>query len=98
MNVGIRRTATILSALVIGAGTLALATPEASAASRGTATKSEARKVVKQGERQKCLTIKESQDRQGNGQEERHHGWVCRVHVEGQERLRCARTPGRVRR
>ena len=60
MHKVITRTAATLAATVAIAGGFALSAPDASAASRGTATATEARKVVREAERQRCLTLKEA--------------------------------------
>lgn len=60
MNKIITRTAAV-AATVLTIGGLAMATaPNASAASRGTATSSEARKVMREAENQRCLTLREA--------------------------------------
>lgn len=62
------RTAAIAAALAVGAGALAVGAPSASAASTGTATSAEARKVMRQAEDQRCLTLKEARKIvKGNG-------------------------------
>ena len=61
----IKRTAAIAAAVAIGAGSLALVAPsEASAATykkQGSATVKEGRKVVREADKQKCLTLREVQ-------------------------------------
>ena len=67
------RSASVAAAVAIGAGSLALATPSASAAtyrSAGTATVAEGRKVVREADEQRCLTLKETRKIvKGNGRE-----------------------------
>jgi len=61
----IKRVAAIGAAVAIGAGSLALAAPSADAAKvykkPGSATVKEGRKVVREADKQKCLTLKEAQ-------------------------------------
>jgi hypothetical protein len=60
MNKLIIRTASVAAA-ALTIGGLALATaPNASAASRGTASTSEAHKIVREAQNQRCLTLREA--------------------------------------
>lgn len=68
MNKTISRIAGITGAVALGVGALGAMAPDASAAGRGTATKTEARKVVREAESQRCLTLKEARKIvKGNG-------------------------------
>jgi len=54
--------------VALSTGALALTAGDASAASRGTATATESRKMVRQAEDQRCLTLKEARKIvKGNG-------------------------------
>lgn len=62
MNKNLKRLAGLGVAAAAGLGMLAVTAPSASAStvkSHGTATVSEGRKVVREADRQKCLTLKE---------------------------------------
>jgi hypothetical protein len=71
MNRIIRKTVAIVASTVaLAGGGLALTAGDASAASRGTATVAEGRKVVREADRQGCLTLKEARKIvKGNGTE-----------------------------
>ena len=82
----LHRIAAIITAVAIGGGLMAVTAPTADAASRGTVTRAEAKKVVSEAMRQKQLTKNEVRKIvHGNGDlSEEDSGWECDTWIDEQ--------------